>query len=302
MGIETIIAVIIGLIAGGIINVLADDLPLRRSPRLPVYLSDEKKRAIHIPDENIEEILSKPDEARPPLAWLGITAFLFGLRTSPSGVRLSWRYPLTEILTMFFMVITVYALKNDTNLADVGLLQSVFFLFYMAVFALIMVIDIEHKLILFVVIIPSALLAIVDAFLGTYIFEDSFYQPTFRDALYGGVMGFMVFFLLYNGGFLFTYVMGMMRGERITEIAFGYGDVMMATLSGLILGWQALIFAMFITVFLGAFGAILFIISQRLLRNRYSAFTAIPYGPYIVIGTIMMLLYRVPVTDFLMRK
>ena len=81
MGIETIIAVILGLIAGGIINVLADDLPLRRSLRFPVYLSDEKKRAIHIPDENIDEILSKPDEARPPLAWLGITAFLFGLGT-----------------------------------------------------------------------------------------------------------------------------------------------------------------------------------------------------------------------------
>ncbi len=299
---EIVVAVILGLIAGGIVNVLADDLPLRRSARWPVYLSDEKKRAIHMADESQEVILAKPDESRPLIAWLGVTAFLFGKRTSPSGVRLNWRYPLTEIFTVFLMVLTVNVLQSAENLADIGFLQTIFFLIYMAIFSLIIVIDIEHKLILFVVIIPSAVLAILDAVLGTLIFDEGFYQPDLRDALLGGLMGFLVFFLMYNGGFLFTYVMGILRGQRITEIAFGYGDVMMATLSGLILGWQALIFAMFITVFLGAFGAIIYILSRQLMGSRYSAFTAIPYGPYIVIGTIVMLLYRVPVTDFLMGR
>jgi leader peptidase (prepilin peptidase)/N-methyltransferase len=117
----------------------------------------------------------------------------------------------------------------------------------------------------------------------------------------GGVAGFLVFFILYNGGVLFTYIMGKLRGEEIKEIAFGYGDVMMATVSGLVLGWRGLIFAMFITVFLGAFGALLYLLSRRLIGARYSAFTALPYGPYIVVGTIIMLLYRVQVRElFLM--
>lgn len=174
--------------------------------------------------------------------------------------------------------------------------QIVFWLIYMAIFVLITVIDLEHKLILFVVIIPSSVLAIVDAVL-TPVNQ----PPDIISALIGGAVGFGVFFVMYNGGFLFTYIMGKIRGEEITTVAFGYGDVMMATLSGLILGWQALIFAMFLTVFLGALGAIAYLLSRSLLGQRYSMFTAIPYGPYIVLGTVIMLLFRTEVSSFLLR-
>jgi len=124
--------------------------------------------------------------------------------------------------------------------------------------------------------------------------------PGIGESLAGGLLGFAIFFLMYNGGYLFTYVLGRLRGEKITEIAFGYGDVMLAMLSGLMLGWRALIFAMFVTVFAGAFGAIIYLVSRRLLGQRYSAYTALPYGPYIVLGTIMLLLYREPVIEFLL--
>jgi prepilin signal peptidase PulO-like enzyme (type II secretory pathway) len=218
-------------------------------------------------------------------AWLGLSAFLLGQRTSPEdGSKLSWRYPITELGTATLMVIAYYAAQAE----NVSTLQTAFWLIYMAVFVLITVIDIEHKLILFVVIVPSCVLAILDAILTSF-------QPTLVDALIGGAAGFLVFFLMYNGGYLFTYVIGKLRGREIREVAFGYGDVMMATLSGLILGWRALIFAMFITVFLGAFGALIYMFSRRFIGRRYSAFTAIPYGPYIVAGTILMLLYRVEV-------
>lgn len=298
MLLEIIVVAIIGLLAGGVVNALADDLPLRRSVRLPRYVSDDKKRAIHFDDEQ-QGIAQQDDERRPVIAWLGITAFLFGKRTSPSGVMLSWRYPLTELLTAFLMVATIYAVHKNETLAEVGTAQTIIWLIFMFFFALIIVIDIEHKLILFVVIIPIALVALLDAYLTTSRIGE-FYQPHLRDALIGGAFGFVTFFIMYNGGFLFTYIMGKLRGEEISEIAFGYGDVMMATVSGFILGWQALIFAMFITVFLGAFGAMLYLVSRRLVGERYSAFTALPYGPYIVLGTILMLLYRTPVSSFFM--
>lgn len=278
----------LGILVGGIVNVLADDLPLRRSPRLPRYVPDEKKMAAHIdPDEDDVEMPANPqadDERRPLIAWLGITAFLFGKRTSSDGqVTLGWRYPLTELLTAFLMALTVYATWNDPNVSDA---QLILWLVYMFVFALIIVIDIEHKLILFVVVIPAAIIGLLDAY-----FIPAAHPPHLRDALYGAALGFGVFFLMYNGGFIFTYIMGKMRGEDINEIAFGYGDVMMATLSGIILGWQALIFAMFITVFLGAFGAMIYLVSRNVLGQKYSAYTALPYGPYIVVGTIAIMLF-----------
>jgi prepilin signal peptidase PulO-like enzyme (type II secretory pathway) len=305
MLLEIILVSILGLVAGIVVNALSDDLPLRRSPRLPRYVSLRKKFAIHSSDPEVQATTQIDDERRPLIAWSGITAFLFGKRTSPGGVTLGWRYPITEVMTLMFMLMTLFATTDNPDMPNVGTLQLAFWFIYMTIFALIIVIDIEHKLILFVVIIPSSLIALLDALLTTN-FRDNpeigMQVPHLTEALLGGLMGFIVFFIMYNGGYLFTYVLGVIRGEKIEEIAFGYGDVMMATLAGFILGWRALIFAMFVTVFLGAFGAILYLLLRRLIGAKYSAFTALPYGPYIVVGTIAMLLYRVPVTDFLLGR
>ena len=267
-----ILVFLIGIIAGGIVNALADDLPKRRRPQLPRY----------------------PDETpRPPVAWLGITAFLFGKRASPNGAKLSWRYPLTEIATALLMVLVVLVTEDDRGVeSTMDTLQFMFWLIYMPIFVLITVIDLEHRLILFVVIIPSAVIALLDAALTNY-------GADLGEALIGGLIGFSVFFLLYIGGFLFTYILGKARGQPIDEVAFGYGDVMLITLSGLILGWQPLIVAMFVTVFLGAAGAILYLVVRGLTRRHYSMFTPLPYGPYIVLGTLLMLLFSVEISRVL---
>ena len=250
-----------GLIIGGLINILADDLPERRKPSLPHYADGTP---------------------RPPSAWLGITAFLTGQRVSPSGDKLSWRYPLTELATVLLMWLTVIVTAGDP---EVSSLQLVFYLIYIAIFVLITVIDIEHRLILFVVIIPSSLLAIIDAILTPVM-----HKPDLRDSLLGGALGFGVFFVLFLGGILFSYVVAKIQGYDLPEVAFGYGDVMLSLLSGLILGWQPLIVAMFITVFIGAAGAIIFLV-VRGLSGRYDMFTPLPYGPYIVLGTLLLLLF-----------
>lgn len=255
---------LIGILVGGVVNALADDLPQRRNPQLPHYTDGTP---------------------RPPLAWLGISAFLLGRRASPGGAKLSWRHPLAEVVTAFLMIVVIARTGGgQPNASD---LQVIFWLFYMAIFVLITIIDIEHKLILFVVIIPSAIIALMDAIL-----TPTNQLPNLLNALVGGAVGFGIFFLFYNGGFLFTSIMGRRRGEEIKTVAFGYGDVMMATLSGLILGLPAVVYALVLTVLLGGLGALVYLVSLRLIRNQYSMFTAIPYGPYIVAGTIIMLLFR----------
>lgn len=263
MAVILLILILAGILVGGVLNALADDLPKHERPRLP-----------HYPD----------GAARPLSAWLGLTAFLLGQRRSPKGAKLGWRYPLTELGTAAAFVIAYLATRDDAAMTD---LQFLFWLGYMAIFVLIVVIDVEHKLILFAVMIPAGLYAIVDAAL-TPITQ---YGPSLQEALIGGAAGFIGSYLLYLGGFLFIRISGRMRGHSINEVAFGYGDVMMFTLSGLILGPLPLLFAAYITVFAGAVGAILFLLGRGLRRRGYNLFTALPYGPYIVLGTTIMLLF-----------
>ncbi len=260
---------LLGLVVGGVINVLSDDLPHRLRPRLP-----------HYPDGT----------TRPLVAWLGILAFLTGKRTSLTGTKLSWRYPLTELATAALMMLTVIVTTGDP---EVGLLQLTFYLFYMALFVLITVIDIEHRLILFVVVIPAAVIAIADAILTPIQ-----HKPDLRTALIGGALGFGVFFVLYLGGIVFSVVTAKIRGYELPEVAFGYGDVMLSTVCGLILGWQPMIVAMFITVFLGALGATIYLII-RAISGNYDMFTPLPYGPYIILGTLILLLFAEGVQDFI---
>jgi len=269
MIVTLIIVGLIGILVGGVLNVLADDLPHKRPIRLPPRYPD--------------------GTPRPLIAWLGLTAYLFHRRAGADGKKLRWRYPATELLTAFLMIITILATSDDHAMTPT---QLIFWLIYMVIFSLITVIDLEHRLILFVEIIPACVIALVDAATTTY-------GANLKDALIGGAVGFGIFFLMYLGGFLFIYVMAQTRGHSTNEVAFGYGDVMLITLAGLILGWQPLIPAIFLTVFLGAFGAVAWIVGRWLTGNRYSLFTPLPYGQYIIIATVIMLLFSTEVTRFL---
>jgi leader peptidase (prepilin peptidase)/N-methyltransferase len=248
-----VVAGIVGLLVGGLINALADDLPVHGLPRAP-----------HYPD----------DSPRPVSAWLGVTAFLTGQRASSFDPTawLSWRHPITEIVTAGFFAAMAYWLRDETNLVP--------WMVYVAVLILITVIDVEHRLILFVVVLPACLFALIVAAVSPG------EEHAFSDYLLGGLEGFVVFFAMFLGGVAFS------QAANTGEIAFGFGDVMLATLSGLMLGWRAFIFAAVITVFVGALGAVVYLAGRALMRRRYALFTPLPYGPYIVIATLIMLLFR----------
>ncbi len=268
MLVPIILLIIIGILAGGVVNALADDLPNDKRPKLP-----------HYPDGS----------PRPVSAWLGISAFLLGKRTGPNGSKLTWRYPMVEVGTAIAMILT-YMIKVGEPKVDS--LQLVYWLIYMAIFMLITVIDLEHKLILFVVIIPSSILAILDAITTSA-------PPNLERSLMGGALGFGTFFVLYLGGIAYVYIANQVQGRNISEVAFGYGDVMMALLSGLILGLGDMLFAMFLTVILGALGAMLYLMGRRIAGRNSSMIAALPYGPYIVAGTILMILFGPQIRIFL---
>ncbi len=264
-----LLAIIAGFLMGVVVNALADAMPYYRRPRMPRYL----------PPTDMEEL---PDDLprRPWMAWSGVVAFLAGYRFWPEDhrFRVKWRHPIVEIfLAVFFAYIVLNWPDHE---------RTVVWMSYLGILMLITVIDIEHYLILIPVIVPACVYALVVA----VIFPESDRETV--DYLIGGALGGGLFMLMFWGGGLFAGLVSAARGKKLDEVAFGFGDVMLATLCGLMIGWQAFIFAVIITVFAGAAGALVYMVARLVMGERYSMFTALPYGPYIVLGTVALMLWR----------
>ena len=246
-----------GLILGAVINHLANVLPARRSPLQPPSCPD-------------------CEEETSPVQWLGLLAFLAGKRRcSGCEKAIPMRAPVVEVVTVSLFA---YLWTRYGPSAQLGL-----FSFYSFVFILTFVTDLEHRLILNAVMYPSIAIALIT----------SFFRPdmNYLQALVGGLTGFVLVLLIYLAGPLFVHLWSHIRGQTTTEVPFGFGDVTLSLFIGLVVGFPGIAFALFIGIFAAGLGAIAFILSRSLARGRYRALTAIPYGPFLIVGGMIMMLY-----------
>jgi leader peptidase (prepilin peptidase)/N-methyltransferase len=160
-------------------------------------------------------------------------------------------------------------------------------------FGIITVIDLEHRLILHPTSLAGAILGLV---VGTLIHSrvDGLLIGLGKSLL-GGLFGFGIMFLLYQFGAL----VARFRARRMQaagqaddqEETLGGGDVYLAGVLGLMLGWPFILRALLLGILLGGLISFLFI-AALLVRRRYSSealMTFIPYGPYFIIGAFYML-------------
>jgi len=160
-------------------------------------------------------------------------------------------------------------------------------------FGIITVIDLEHRLILHSTSLAGAVLGLI---VGTIIHSraDGVLLGVGKSLL-GGLFGFGVMFLLYQ----FGAVVARFRARKMQaegqaddgEEALGGGDVYLAGVLGLMLGWPFIWDAILLGVLLGGLISLLFILAM-LVRRRYASdalMTFIPYGPYFIIGAFYLL-------------
>jgi prepilin signal peptidase PulO-like enzyme (type II secretory pathway) len=248
----SILVAFVGFLLGIVINLLADSLPQYRRPR-----------GFHC---------TACSARKSPLAWSGLIAFLTGKRECPyCGKLQEWRAPLIEI-SLAAGAALIYKANPDWTV----FLPGIVILF---IYLLIIVIDIEHRLILHIVSGPSALVIFLLSFLNP--------ERDWQETLIGGVAGFFSFLLLYFLGQLFAIVMGRLRGTQIDEVAFGFGDVTLAGVIGLTVAWPGVIVALILGIFLAGIFSFFYILARMLLR-RYSPFMPIPYGPFMIIGCLVV--------------
>lgn len=256
-----VILFLVGLLMGAFLNFCADQLPrwrrLRRVPFCPYC-----------------------EQPRPRISWISTLAYLrFRPNCPHCGAPISLRHPLTEIVTAALYAFLWYWVGRDGPI-ELFILYTV----YTTIFVLVMVIDLEHRLILNVVMYPAWGLAL----LGSLI------HPTphfYRYALVGGAVGFGLLFLVYLGGELFIKLLSKRRGKDINAVAFGFGDVRLGLFIGLALGFPKVLTALFWGIMLGGLGGLGVLFVQAIVLRRYHLFTAIPYGPFLITGAMAVMLF-----------
>jgi leader peptidase (prepilin peptidase)/N-methyltransferase len=232
---------VIGLLVGGVINALADTLPDKTHLRLP--------HCTHC------------DVRRRPVAWLTTTAYLLDRgRCSKCGTSLPLRGILVELAAAAIFAFLYYRYGFTGHM----LLISV----YMAIFLLITVIDMEHRLVLNRVIGPSILLALI---------AGSFTPGlSWKQSLVGGLLGFGFFYIV----------------ALINPGGMGIGDVKLAAFIGLVTGFPAVIVALLVGILTGGLVSLFLVVTR--IRSRRDA---IPYGPFLVLGGVLGLLWGRSIID-----
>lgn len=154
-------------------------------------------------------------------------------------------------------------------------------------FGIVIVIDLEHRLILHPTSIVGSILALT---LGTV-------SHGLKATLLGGLSGFLIMLAFYYLGVLFSrFRAKRMRAqgkEADDEEALGAGDVILVTVLGLLVGWPLIWFCIFVSILLGGIVSFLLIVGLLVTRkyDNNALMLFIPYGPYFVTGAFLIVYF-----------
>lgn len=257
MSIETLLYALIGWLVGVFINHAANMLPRR------VGLGEPPR-------------CDFCDTPRAPAAWSAVVGYLSGRRACLGcGALLPFRSVIVEVLTPAIFVGLLWRYDPSVHL---GLLSL-----YSAILILVTITDLEHHLILHVIMVPAILLAMGGAFFNS--------DMSYRRALLGGAVGLVSLYGLFLLAQPISAVMARLSGREVSEVPFGFGDVTLGTFVGLITGLPGVFFALLITLLSAGLVAALYWFVRAVIQRRYTMFTPIPYGPFLALGGFIMMVY-----------
>ena len=168
--------------------------------------------------------------------------------------EISVQYPLVELATgILFMLLFVP--QNIT--------ASIFYWIVSCFLIIIFIYDLKHYIIPDKVLFPAIIITLIYR-----LFENFTSLPNFLIAAIIASGFFLAIFLISQGRWM------------------GFGDVKLAVLLGLLLGYPNIFVALFLAFFFGAIiGVILMVFEKKSLKSE------IPFGPFLIVGTFVAMLY-----------
>lgn len=260
-----------GLMIGSFLNVL-------------IYRLENKKRKTlkgrsFCP--NCEEKITWHDNI-PVISWL-----MLGGKCRSCKKSISIQYPLVELgAGLVFVVIGWFSLFSGKGSLDIanaefilslpnGLGMTGGWLFFASCLIIIFVYDLKHQIIPDEIIYTLLVVGLLFVGINSFIVMDYKYLI---DHLASGLLA---------GGFFF-FLAAVSKGKWM-----GGGDIKLAAFMGLVLGWQGVLVALYIAFILGAvFGCFALLTKEKKLSSK------IPFGPFLVIGTMVSLVFSKQIISF----
>jgi len=200
------------------------------------------------------------------LSWadlVPVLSFIFlGGKCRYCNKKISWQYPLVELVTgtLFLLIFLKFGGWN---------LEPFYYLLISSLLIIVFVFDLKHY------IIPDGVIytAIVISLL--YNLAYSFFLISNPQSLIQPLLAAFV-----AAGFFLLIVL-ISKGQWM-----GVGDIKLAFLMGLFLGWPNILVALFLAFFIGAVVGIgLIILKKKGLKSE------VPFGPFLTIGTFLALFF-----------
>ncbi len=240
-----IVFILLGMVVASFLNVCCDRLPAGESIVYPLSHCPACKRRI------------KAKDLIPVFSYLWLRGRCRYCQ-APIPRRVLWVEAGTGLL--FGLVYWHYGLSIELPIA----------LFYSCLFIVLLVIDLEHRLILNKIVYPALALALLISILFSIFLPQVEIVPGIKEAAIGGGVGLVLFFLVV----------------LVSRGGMGWGDVKMAALIGLVTGFPLVFVALLLGIIAGGLVAG-FLLALKVKRRK----EAIPFAPFLSLATIVTLLW-----------
>ncbi|MEE4600581.1 MAG: prepilin peptidase [Desulfobacteraceae bacterium] len=181
-------------------------------------------------------------------------------------IKISIRYPIVELLGGLLALGTF--LKFGLTL------EALIYYLFCAALLIVTFIDIDHRIIPNVITLPGIPIC----------FAASFALPTItcKEALLG---------ILIGGGslFLVAWIYSLITKKE----GMGGGDIKLLAMMGAIVGWQGVLFTIFVASLVGTLAGL-----AAMLQSRKGMKLAVPFGPFLSIGSITYAFFGTPLIDW----
>ncbi len=173
--------------------------------------------------------------------------------------KISIQYPIVELLSglIYLIIYLAYGLS----------VQTLIYIILSSALVIIAFIDLNQQIVPDVISLPGIVIGFIISFFVPYI--------SFINSALGTVVG---------GGIIL--IIGLAGSVIFKKEAMGGGDVKLVAMIGAFLGWRYILISLFLGFFLGALAGIILILSK--IKSKEDK---VPFGPFIVLGSFITLLW-----------